>query len=116
MEYDTGHHLGYMFLTGAQRIDHSTFSKFLSKFKTEVVALFSQIVLVCVEQGFLDALRHRPCQRQTVHLEPVIMELAEAAGRAGRSGWTLYVPEAQSAVRLRRKSQQMFGSYRSIGG
>ena len=54
MEYDTGHHLGHMFLTGAQRIDHSTFSKFLSKFKTEVVALFSQIVLVCVEQGLLD--------------------------------------------------------------
>jgi transposase len=54
MEYDTGHHLGYMFLTGAQRIDHSTFSKFLSKFKTEVVALFSQIVLVCVEQGLVD--------------------------------------------------------------
>jgi transposase len=43
-----------MFLTGAQRIDHSTFSKFLSKFKKEVVALFSQIVLVCVEQGLLD--------------------------------------------------------------
>jgi len=54
MEYDTGHHLGYMFLTGAQRIDHSTFSKFLSKFKKEVVALFSQIVLVCVEQGLID--------------------------------------------------------------
>jgi transposase len=54
MEYDTGHHLGYMFLTGAQRIDHSTFSKFLSKFKKEVVELFSQIVLVCVEQGLLD--------------------------------------------------------------
>jgi transposase len=54
MEYDTGHHLGYMFLTGAQRIDHSTFSKFLSKFKNEVVALFSQIVLVCVEQGLVD--------------------------------------------------------------
>jgi transposase len=54
MEYDTGHHLGYMFLTGVQRIDHSTFSKFLSKFKNEVVALFSQIVLVCVEQGLVD--------------------------------------------------------------
>lgn len=54
MEYDTGHHLGYMFLTGAQRIDHSTFSKFLSKFKQEIVDLFSQIVLVCVEQGLLD--------------------------------------------------------------
>ena len=54
MEYDTGHHLGYMFLTGAQRIDHSTFSKFLSKFRNEVVALFSQIVLVCVEQGLVD--------------------------------------------------------------
>ena len=54
MEYDTGHNLGYMFLTGAQRIDHSTFSKFLSKFKNEVVELFSQIVLVCVEQGLLD--------------------------------------------------------------
>jgi len=54
MEYDTGHHLGYMFLTGAQRIDHSTFSKFLSKFKKEVVELFSQIVMVCVQQGLLD--------------------------------------------------------------
>jgi transposase len=54
MEYDTGHHLGYMFLTGAQRIDHSTFSKFLSKCKTEAVALFSQIVLVCDEQGLVD--------------------------------------------------------------
>jgi transposase len=54
MEYDTGHHLGYMFLTGAQSIDHSTFSKFLSKFKNEVIELFSQIVIVCVEQGLLD--------------------------------------------------------------
>lgn len=54
MEYDTGRHLGYMFLTGAQRINHTAFSKFLSRFKDGVVELFSQIALVCVEQELVE--------------------------------------------------------------
>lgn len=47
MERDTGFDLGYKYLTGDRQIDHSTFSKFLSRFRLEIVELFAQIVEIC---------------------------------------------------------------------
>ena len=54
MEYDAGHHLGYMYLTGARSIDHSTIGNFLVRFRQEIVELFTQTVLVCTEQELVD--------------------------------------------------------------
>ena len=54
MEYDAGHHLGYMYLTGARCIDHSTIGNFLVRFRQEIVELFTQTVLVCTEQELVD--------------------------------------------------------------
>ncbi len=54
MEEDTIHNLGYMFLTGERSIDHTTFSKFLTRFKEEILDLFSQIVMFCAEEGLVD--------------------------------------------------------------
>jgi len=54
MEHDTTYNLGYMFLTGARSIDHTTFSKFLVRFKEEILDLFSQVVLLCVEKGLVE--------------------------------------------------------------
>lgn len=54
MEQDTTYDVGYMFLTGCRTIDHTTFSKFLSRFRREVVDLFSQIVGVCQKEKLMD--------------------------------------------------------------
>jgi transposase len=37
MEYDTGAHLGYRWLTGDEGIDHSTMGKFLDKYKEQII-------------------------------------------------------------------------------
>lgn len=54
IEYDTAYNLGYKYLTGNQSIDHSTIGKFINKFKREIVELFGQIVMVCVEKKLVD--------------------------------------------------------------
>jgi stress response protein YsnF len=43
-----------MFLTGARSIDHTTFSKFLNRFRNDVLDLFSQIVGVCQKENLID--------------------------------------------------------------
>lgn len=54
MEKDTTYDLGYMYLTGARSIDHTTFSKFLSRFRNDILDFFSQIVGVCQRENLID--------------------------------------------------------------
>lgn len=54
MEADCEQHLGYQWLTGDERIDHSTMGYFLSRFRVQIVALFAQVVRLCVEEGLVD--------------------------------------------------------------
>jgi transposase len=54
MEYDIEHHLGYKWLTGDKAIDHSTLGKFYAKYIDEIVELFSQVVMLCQEQGLIE--------------------------------------------------------------
>lgn len=54
MEQDTKYHMGYRWLTGNEHIDHSTFGKFLIRFKDELVDLFSQTVILSVEKELLN--------------------------------------------------------------
>lgn len=54
MEEDTDKHLGYKWLTGDERVDHSTMGYFLSRFRTQIVALFAQVVRLCVEEELVD--------------------------------------------------------------
>lgn len=54
MEADTIDNLGYMYLTGGRSIDHTTFSKFLNRFKPEIIELFTQIVAVCQKENLMD--------------------------------------------------------------
>lgn len=54
MEYDTENHLGYRWLTGDIKIDHSTIGKFLSDYRNEIVELFSQIVMIGVEKELIN--------------------------------------------------------------
>ena len=54
MEADTRDNLAYQWLTGAMKIDHSTMGYFLVRFCKEIVALFTQVVKICQEQGLLD--------------------------------------------------------------
>jgi transposase len=54
MEYDTENHLGYRWLTGDEKIDHSTIGKFLSKYRNQITDLFSQVVMIGVEKELLN--------------------------------------------------------------
>jgi len=54
MEYDIEHHLGYKWLTRDKAIDNSTLGKFYAKYIDEIVELFSQVVMLCQEQGLID--------------------------------------------------------------
>jgi transposase len=54
MEADTRDNLPYQWLTGAMKIDHSTMGYFLVRFCKEIVALFTQVVKICQEQGLLE--------------------------------------------------------------
>jgi transposase len=54
MEKDTTYDLGYLYLTGARPIDHTTFSKFLTRFRNDILDLFSQIVAVCQKENLID--------------------------------------------------------------
>lgn len=53
MEEDTKYDLGCMYLTGCRSIDHTTFAKFLNKFKAAIVELFSQTVMVATEKNLI---------------------------------------------------------------
>jgi transposase len=53
MEHDTTAHLGYRWLTGDARIDHSTMGKFLSRYKELIVELFSQVVEIGIENELI---------------------------------------------------------------
>jgi transposase len=54
MEEDTRNHLGYKWLAGDEVIDHSTMGYFLSRYKEQIVELFTQVVLLCAEQELVD--------------------------------------------------------------
>ena len=54
MEYDTEFNLAYRWLTGNTVIDHSTLGKFLIKFKDYTNDLFTQVVVVAVENELVD--------------------------------------------------------------
>lgn len=54
MESDTQFHLGYRWITGDEKIDHSTMGKFLSRFSEELAELFSQVVMIGVEHELID--------------------------------------------------------------
>jgi transposase len=54
MEDDSAFNLAYQWLTGARVIDHSTMGQFLSRFGEQIVALFSQVVTACREQGLIE--------------------------------------------------------------
>ncbi len=54
MESDTQFHLGYRWITGDEKTDHSTMGKFLSRFASELVELFSQVVMIGVEHDLID--------------------------------------------------------------
>ena len=54
MEDDTASNLGYMWLTGGQKIDHSTMGKFLAGNPVEISSLFSQVVMISEEKELID--------------------------------------------------------------
>lgn len=54
IESDTQFHLGYRWITGDEKIDHSTMGKFLSRFSEELAELFSQVVMIGVEHELID--------------------------------------------------------------
>jgi transposase len=54
MESDTALNLAYRWLTGDRTIDHSTMGKFLSRYRRPILDLFSQTVLICVEEELVD--------------------------------------------------------------
>lgn len=54
IEEDTMFHLGYRWLTGNEKIDHSTIGKFLSRYKKCLPELFSQVALIGVEHELID--------------------------------------------------------------
>jgi len=54
MESDTALNLAYRWLTGDRTIDHSTIGKFLSRYRRIILDLFSQTVLICVEEELVD--------------------------------------------------------------
>lgn len=54
IESDTQFHLGYRWITGDEKIDHSTMGKFLSRFASELAELFSQVVMIGVEHDLID--------------------------------------------------------------
>ncbi len=54
MEEDTRNHLAYRWLTGDEEIDHSTMGKFLVYYKEQIIEMFSQTVLLCVEKELVD--------------------------------------------------------------
>ena len=54
MEEDTKNHLGYRWLTGDEEIDHSTMGKFLVYYKEQIIEMFSQTVLLCIEHELVD--------------------------------------------------------------
>lgn len=54
MEEDTAYHLGYKWLTGSMKIDHSTMGKFLSKHKECLSDLFEQVVEIGVVNDLVD--------------------------------------------------------------
>jgi len=54
MEEDTRNHLAYRWLTGDEEIDHSTMGKFLVYYKDQIIEMFSQTVLLCVEKELVD--------------------------------------------------------------
>lgn len=54
MESDTCLNLAYRWLTGDQKIDHSTIGKFLSRYHNDLLDQFSQTVSICVEHDLVD--------------------------------------------------------------
>ena len=54
MEEDTKNHLGYRWLTGDEEIDQSTMGKFLVYYKEQIIEMFSQTVLLCIEHELVD--------------------------------------------------------------
>lgn len=54
MEHDTEFNLTYRWITGNTVIDHSTLGKFLSKFRGSISDLFTQVVIVSVENDLVD--------------------------------------------------------------
>lgn len=54
MEYDTINHLGYRWLTGDEKIDHSTMGRFLVKHKEYIVDMFAEIVEIGVAKELIN--------------------------------------------------------------
>jgi len=54
IEEDTQNNLAYKWLTGDVVIDHSTMGLFLSRYASQIVELFSQVVAICQEQNLIE--------------------------------------------------------------
>jgi transposase len=54
IEEDTQNNLAYKWLTGDMVIDHSTMGLFLSRYASQIVELFSQLVAICQEQNLIE--------------------------------------------------------------
>jgi len=117
MEADTRNNLCYQWLTGAMKIDHSTMGDFLVRFSGEIVALFTQVVTICREQGLLsfdllaiDSLKLRAnanykqsktiegIEKEEEELQGRLEELLAGAGNEGRA-----TEEEAEALRQRQE-------------
>jgi hypothetical protein len=90
MEHDIENHLGYKWLTGDRGIDHSTIGKFFARYINEIVELFTQVVMICAEQGLIDfdilaidsvKLRANASYKQSKTLEGIGKEEQRIRGR-----------------------------------
>jgi transposase len=93
MEEDTRNHLGYKWLAGDEVIDHSTMGYFLSRYKDQIVELFTQVVLLCAEQELVDfevlaidsvKLRANASYKQSRDLRGIPPQQAAESGNAKR--------------------------------
>jgi transposase len=126
MEEDTRTHLGYKWLSGDEVIDHSTMGYFLSRYKDQIVELFTQVVLLCTEQELVDfevlaidsvKLRANASYKQSRDLrgirkeeQKIKMRLQELLGQVG--GNTEMV--SQESERLKRRAEKLQAAKKAL--
>jgi transposase len=119
IQEDTQNNLAYKWLTGDMVIDHSTMGLFLSRYASEIVELFSQVVGICEEQKLIEfdllaidslKLRANANYKQSKSLAGVEKEenkiqarLAEILERAADEG----VAQAEELRALSRRAQRV---------
>jgi transposase len=119
MEEDTRNHLGYKWLTGDEEIDHSTMGYFLSRYKDQIVELFTQVVVMCAEQELVDfevlaidsvKLRANASYKQSRDLRGIRKEeqkiktrLQELIGQVGGNSEMV----SKEAERLKRRAEKL---------